>query len=68
MGNRSLPITRSSSACARLCTFGKRTRARKSEFIEDMVLIVGVGKKHARKCQETQTVSRPAERMSSKPM
>src|SRR6266436_1341132 len=45
VGNRSLPITRSSSPCARLCTCGKRTRARKSEIIEDAVSIIDVSKK-----------------------
>jgi hypothetical protein len=46
VGNRSLPITISSSACARLCTSGKRTRARKKEYIDDTVLNVRVSKKH----------------------
>lgn len=47
VGNRSLPITISSSACARLCTCGKRTRAKKREVIEVTVLIVGVSERHA---------------------
>ena len=47
VGNLSLPTTASSSACARFCTCGKRTSARKREVIEDIVLIVGVDKKSA---------------------
>jgi len=45
IGNLSLPIIRSSSACARRCTCGKRTRTRKREVIEDAVLVIGVSKK-----------------------
>jgi hypothetical protein len=37
VGNRSLPTTTSSSACARFWACGNRTRARKREVIEDMV-------------------------------
>jgi hypothetical protein len=47
VGNRSLPITISSSACARLCTCGNRTRARKSEYIVDTVLNVRASEKYA---------------------
>jgi hypothetical protein len=47
VGNRSLLITASSSACARLCTCGKRTKARKKEYNDDTVLTVGVSKKEA---------------------
>jgi hypothetical protein len=47
VGNRSLPITTSSSACARLCTCGKRTRARKREYIADTVSNVRVSKNPA---------------------
>ena len=55
VGNRSLPTTTSSSACARLCTCGKRTRARKRELIEDTVFIVGVRKKPAEISRYTYT-------------
>jgi hypothetical protein len=60
VGSLSLPITRSSSACARLCTCGKRTSARKREYIDDTVSNV----KSVRSiCEylEERTVSEPAE-------
>ena len=63
VGSRSLPTTRSSSACARLCTSGKSTSARKRELIEDTVFVVGVGKKFAEISRYTvRTVSKPANR------
>jgi ribosomal protein S9 len=61
VGSLSLPITRSSSACARLCTCGKRTSARKREYIDDTVSKVRVSKRGIREYPETQTVSEPAE-------
>jgi hypothetical protein len=60
VGKRSLPITSSSSACARLCTFGNKTRARKKEYIDDTVLNVKVSR-CKRDYLETRTVSEPAE-------
>ena len=44
MGNRSLPTTTSSSACARLCTCGKSTRAIKKKVIEEMDFVTGLNK------------------------
>lgn len=66
VGNLSLPVTTSSSTCARICTCGKRTRARKREYIADTVLNVTVSK-----CMHdhlgTPTVSEPAEKRSCEP-
>ncbi len=65
VGKRSLPITASSSACARLCTCGKRARARKREVIEDTVSIVGLVRK-LQNFGEICTVSKPADKTSRK--
>jgi hypothetical protein len=56
VGNRSLPITTSSSACARLCTCGNRTRARKREDIDDTLLNVSVSKKRVEVYRNTYSV------------
>ena len=66
-GNRSLPITASSSACARLCTCGKRTRARTKEYIADTVSKVKVSKEACVINVEPRTVSDPAKIRSYQP-
>src|SRR5260370_16942212 len=48
VGNRSLPITISSSPCARVCPSGKRTRARKKEYIHNTVLNLRVIKNNTK--------------------
>jgi hypothetical protein len=62
VGSRSLPITTSSSFCARLWTCGKRTRARKRKDIDDTVWRVEESVRNPRENPETRTVSVPAKR------
>jgi hypothetical protein len=66
VGNRSLPTTTSSSACARFCACGKRTRARKREVIEDIVSMIDVRKRTEWQILRRSTVSKPAEKKSCK--
>ncbi len=65
-GNRSLPTTTSSSACARFRACGKSTRARKREVIEDIVSVIEVSKRTGWQISRRSTVSKPAEKRSRK--